>query len=141
LLKLPAEIKQKIWTLAITVDDPIEPIQLRERSNKFLWSRDQVDKIDRKKITVNAAFALTAVQLSKVCRTLYDEVALTHLFYKVNHFQFTTTRTYRVNRAELPINYLVGLTSTRMKAIRNITCDWPGIPREASKLFTLLATW
>jgi len=65
LLKLPNEIKEKIWTLAVTVDEPITPFQLRSKSNKFIWSLDQINKETRAKV-VSAVPQLTAVQLSKV---------------------------------------------------------------------------
>ena len=65
LLKLPNEIKEKIWTLAVTVDEPITPFQLRSKSNKFIWSLDQINKETRAK-AVSAVPQLTAVQLSKV---------------------------------------------------------------------------
>jgi len=65
---------------------------------------------------------------------LYEEVALTHLFYKVNHFEFPVKPAYRVNRAIGPITYLVALTTPRMKALRSITCDWTAIPKEVSYL-------
>jgi hypothetical protein len=65
LLKLPNEIKQRIWTLAVTVDEPITPFQLRSKSNKFIWSLDQINKETRAK-DASAVPQLTAVQLSKV---------------------------------------------------------------------------
>lgn len=123
-------------------------MQIRERSNKFIWSKAQIKSDDSSKKsdgsskkTIEDVAPLTAVSLSRVCRTLYEEVALTHLFYKVNRFVFVCAPAWRVNRATGTVNYLVALTSPRMKAIRSITCDWSGIPKEASKLFTVLATW
>ena len=129
------------WILAITLDEPIEPMQLRERSNKFIWSKAQAKPDGSGKKTVKDAPPLTVVLLSRVCRTLYEEVALAHLFYKVNRFVFTCAPGWRVSRATDTVNYLVALTSPRMKAIRSITCDWSSIPKAASKLFTVLATW
>jgi hypothetical protein len=129
------------WSYAVTVDEPIEPRQLRERSNKFTWSKAQVTE-KGEKIVANAP-TLTAVQLSRVCSTLYEEVALTHLFYKVNRFHFESSwnHLYRFGRAAVgPLTYFVALTSPRMKAIRSLTCEWSSHPRDASQLFTVLAT-
>jgi hypothetical protein len=156
LLKLPAEIKQRIvgpsnrdnilvvrkltisivqWTLVIALDESIKPIQIRERSNKFIWSITQIDPKAQSGKCVENAPLLTVVALSKVCRTLYEEVSLTHLFYKVNHFEFPVTPGYRVNHAIGPINYLVALTTARMKALRSITCDWAAVPKEVPQSF------
>jgi hypothetical protein len=76
LLKLPNEIKQRIFTLAVTVDEPIVPKQLRDKSNKFIWTKAQIDK-KKHKYDVAAVPQLTAVQLAKTCKALYQEVAAT----------------------------------------------------------------
>ncbi len=67
----------KIWALSITVDEPITPLQLRPKSNKFVWSSRQGKEWDKK--CVSAAEPLVAVQLSLVCRLMYQEVAATHV--------------------------------------------------------------
>jgi hypothetical protein len=90
-----------------------------------------------KQNTVTAVLLLTVVALSKVCRKIYEEVALTHLFYKVNRFSFTAVHRYPKSN---PITYLVALTTPRMQALRSITCDWPE-KREAPKMFAVLAAW
>lgn len=112
---------QKIWTLVIIVGEDIAPVQLREQSNKFLWSRKQiVVRIVTREVLkgVDGPQPLTVVQLARVCRTLYEEVALTRLFYKVNHFALKSVLHKRCGtRADLPLNYLVALTP-RMKAIQ-----------------------
>jgi hypothetical protein len=120
------------WTLAITVDESIKPIQIRDRSNKFIWSeaQDKPDKSGEMTVSIKEAPPLTVVALSQVCRTLYEEVSLTHLFYKVNHFEFSVESNYRPIRAVSTITYLVALTTPRMKALRLITCDWPSVPKE-----------
>ena len=129
------------WSLAITEDESIEPFQIGERSNKFIWSKAQIENLvgSRRRVVVKNAAQLTVVALSKVCRTLYEEVSLTHLFYKVNNFDFgLSARTTGVGGA---INYLVALTTPRMKSLRSLTCEWPIQPKEAQKLFTVLAAW
>lgn len=104
--------------MAIIVTEPLLPFQLRPRSNKFVWSKSQVDDV---MITnVHAEKPLTVVELSKVCRTVYEEVALTRLFYKVNRFRFASY-SYRLGD---PTPYLLAITTPRMKAIRSITCSW-----------------
>jgi hypothetical protein len=132
LLKLAPEIKQMILTFAVTVDEPIEPVQLRAKSNKFVWSVSQIekDKNDHSK-KVSAAPQLAAVQLSKVCKGLYNDVAGTKLFYKVSHFKFSSS----LNSA---ITYLVAVTPDRMKAIRSISIPWSYWGFERSHIFTMI---
>jgi hypothetical protein len=71
-------VKQRIWTYAVAVEKPIEPHQIRPKSNKFIWSKEQITQKDGK-INIAAAPQLTAVQLAKVCRSIYDDVATTHV--------------------------------------------------------------
>lgn len=42
LLKLPQEVKQKIWKFAVKFNYSVKPVQVMPRSNKFLWSSRQV---------------------------------------------------------------------------------------------------
>ncbi|TAQ88297.1 hypothetical protein B7494_g3405 [Chlorociboria aeruginascens] len=110
--RIPDEIKLRIWTLAVIVDEPIEPRQLRARSNKFVWSQAQVARDPYGPVSVGAVEPLAFVQLSKVSKELYNTVAGSHLFYKVNSFKF--------NDPMATINYLVAITSNRLNAIRSI---------------------
>jgi hypothetical protein len=93
LLKLPNEIKLRIWTLAVTVDEPITPFQLRNKSNKFVWSIDQIDKKTHEKV-VSRVPQLTAVQLAQTCRQLYQEVAATQVS-DVHGAQISSFRCFR----------------------------------------------
>jgi len=52
------------------------------------------------------------VQLSKVSKAVYAEVVRTYLFYKVNTFKF--------DRSDEAISYLVAVTPNRLRAIRSI---------------------
>ncbi|KAN0103103.1 hypothetical protein V8E51_011416 [Hyaloscypha variabilis] len=103
LLKLPTEVKQRIWSLAVTVEDPVVPQQIRDKSNKFIWSKDQINKKTHA-IEIGAVPQLAAVQLGR-------------LFYTVNEFHFESGR----HRGQSPVStYLVAITEPRRKAIRNI---------------------
>jgi len=101
----------------------------------FIWSPSQIDKCKGKK-DASAVEPLTAVQLSRVCKQMYEEVALTHLFYRVNHFNFNSASTWDDN----PISYLVAITANRMKAIRSVSCTWRtwGCKSNITHLFALL---
>jgi hypothetical protein len=46
------------WTLAIAVDESIKPIQIRERSNKFIWSeaQDKPDKYGERAASIKVSF-------------------------------------------------------------------------------------
>jgi len=52
------------------------------------------------------------VQLSKVSKAVYAEVVRTYLFYKVNTFKF--------ERTDEAISYLVAVTPNRLQAIRSL---------------------
>jgi hypothetical protein len=136
LLKLPNEIKQRIWTLAVTVDEPITPIQFRSKSNKFLWSINQTNQENDQR-DVSAVPQLVAVQLAKVCRQLYQEIAATQLFYKVNDFHFIKYSNWTISQT--PLTYLVAITEPRRTAIRSIKFTWHRWSKATgSHVFTLL---
>lgn len=42
LMDLPVEIRQMIFEDVIAVPEPITPLQIKRRSNKFFWSTDQL---------------------------------------------------------------------------------------------------
>jgi len=93
-------------------------------------SQIEKDKNDHSK-KVSAVPQLAAVQLSKVCKALYNDIAGTKLFYKVNHFKFSSS----LNSA---ITYLVAVTPDRMKAICSISILWPYWGFERSHIFTMI---
>jgi hypothetical protein len=100
-------------TLAVTEDEPIQPRQLKSKSNKFLWSKLQINAAGSP--VTSAVPPLTAVSLSKVCKQLYIEVGLTHLLYTSNMFDFT-----HMYRDEDIVTYLVAITEERLRAIGSI---------------------
>jgi len=67
-------------------------------------------------VKVSAAPQLMIVHLSKVSKTLYQEVALTYILYSENHFQFE-------NPQEV-YKYIIALTPNRQLAIRSVTVPW-----------------
>lgn len=84
-MKLPTEIKLKIWNMSVTVEEPITPIQLTSKSNKFLWSTSQIVKTTKigrysiEKKVISAVAPLDVVALSAVCKEMYEDIALTHV--------------------------------------------------------------
>ncbi|KAE9374546.1 hypothetical protein N431DRAFT_543840 [Stipitochalara longipes BDJ] len=122
LLKLPNEVKQRIWSLAVTVEEPIVPQQIRDKSNKFIWTKDQINKKTHA-IEIGAVPQLTAVQLAR-------------LFYTVNEFHFKSG-----HRSQSPVlTYLVAITEPRRKAIRNIQVRLPCQMSKSNgaQLFTMI---
>ncbi|CZR65242.1 uncharacterized protein PAC_15142 [Phialocephala subalpina] len=128
LLELPGDIRQKIWTLVVTEDNAIIPIQLSEKSSKFLWSEAQ----RRMQLTssptqfggelvaevvsdISAAASLDVVALSRVCRQVHQEACLTHLFYTKNEFDF---------RQSSSLEYMAAITPRKRQAIRSITLEF-----------------
>jgi hypothetical protein len=94
-------------------------MQVRERSNKFTCCRSQYSLVfdgERLCIQVEEGPQLAMVQLSKVCKKTYDEVALTYIFYSGNQFKFLDR-----NAA---VTYIVALTPNRRSAIRSIVVPW-----------------
>ncbi len=70
----------RIWSLAVAVDEPITPVQLRAKSNKFVWSEQQIGEGGvRGEKTVAAVQPLAAVQLSLVCHATNSQVATAHV--------------------------------------------------------------
>jgi hypothetical protein len=117
------------------VPEDITPIQVIEKSNMFIWSQSQIGNRTGEK-DASGVEPLAAVQLSRVCKQLYEEVALTHLFYRVNHFNFDSEFPWDDNA----ISYLVAITENRMKAIRSVSCTWRtwGCKSNMTHLFALL---
>jgi hypothetical protein len=138
LMKLPIEIRQKIFTLAVTVPEPITPIQVKIRSNKFFWTKSQKSNVtgqDKVHGKVYGIPQLTVVQLSKVSRQFYAEVIQTYMFYKVNHFEFLDVTNFMA--------YLVAITPNRLLAIRSIksrlVSNFYNYPHRAAQAYTLLS--
>jgi hypothetical protein len=91
------------------------------------------DKVYVKK-KISAVKPLTAVQLTQVCRQIYDEVSNTHLFYSLNDFNFLNAE------PNDPVTYLLAITEPRRNAIRSITCEWQRYYQcNPAQMFTVLA--
>ncbi|KAI1141060.1 hypothetical protein F5Y05DRAFT_298132 [Hypoxylon sp. FL0543] len=76
LQKLHPQLRLMIYEFAVYVDEPIEPVQITQHSNKFF--------------DANSPFRLpTVVSLSQACRAIYAELEYNCPFYKVNRFRFT----------------------------------------------------
>ncbi|KAK0100000.1 hypothetical protein ONS95_013182 [Cadophora gregata] len=117
LLKLPMEIKQTIWTMAVTCEEPITPCQVTPRSNKFVWNADQASKLSQKPTEVSAAIPLAVVSLTKTCKEMYADISLTHLFYRNNHFDFSRFHNHMNT-------YLVAITDERRRSIGSMQFTW-----------------
>lgn len=125
LMKLPAEIRQKIFALAVSVAEPVTPIQVKPRSNKFFWTKSQYfsnrnPKEVKEEVVQGQVFGipqLTVVQLSKVSRQIYAEAIQTNLFYRVNQFKFLTVSDM--------VTYLAAVTPNHMAEIRSIEAPLP----------------
>ncbi|KAI9049186.1 hypothetical protein LZ554_007033 [Drepanopeziza brunnea f. sp. 'monogermtubi'] len=136
-LRLPSEIKKRIYELATTLDKPITPIQLAYGSNKFLWSLDQVTFNENGYGIIkdpSLVAPLAAVSLSTVCKEMYTDVSLTHMFYTNNVFDFTS---YRSD----VLTYLVAITQPRRDAIKTISMYWHFEPFWGRKLWDMPETW
>lgn len=140
LMDLPAEIRQRIFSLAVTTSESITPIHFKDRSNRFFWSKSQPEARDAKKYYrrrrqgyVYGSPTLTAVQLSTVSKQVYTEVVRTHLFYQVNQFEFL--------KISDMVSYLVAITLDRLSAIRSIKTSLPLYPCQKATpdhIYTLL---
>jgi hypothetical protein len=141
LMDLPPEMRQKIFEFAVMVSEPVTPLQIKNRSNKFFWSKSQFynskDEAGTKRGVQGHVYGkpqLTILQLCTVSRQIYAEVALTHLFYKVNQFEFLTNYD--------ALAYLVAITPSRLSAIQFIkTAIVPivGCKDGPAQIYTLLA--
>jgi hypothetical protein len=131
LIDLPREVKAMIWTLAIRLSTPIRPRQVERGSNKFwpYWSTWDPTVLTLDETLVRQPLA--AVSLSKTCKTIYNDVASSHLFYRINDFDFRS--------ADVMLRYLVAITPARAGAIRSISFPWKGY-RVPPHSFSMLAT-
>ncbi|EKD17873.1 hypothetical protein MBM_03645 [Drepanopeziza brunnea f. sp. 'multigermtubi' MB_m1] len=77
---------------------------------------------------------LAAVSLSAVCKEMYTDVSLTHMFYTNNVFDFTS---YRSD----VLTYLVAITQPRRDAIKTISMYWHFVPFWGRKLWDMPEIW
>ncbi|KAI6714251.1 hypothetical protein JHW43_003198 [Diplocarpon mali] len=140
-LKLPKEVKSEIYKLAVTLVDPVTPIQIAPRSNKFVWSRDQNPTINSNhSINISAVPMQAALSLSLVCKEMYESVSLGHLFYKNNVFDFSC-----LDDPVRSLNtYLVAITEARRQEITTMKVKFHGVGRDrvgtVSEAFALIAS-
>lgn len=74
------EIRNRIFGFVVAVEEPIVPHQIREKSNKFVWSKDQFNSNTKNYVVnVGAVKSLDVFALSAVCKQIYEEVALTNV--------------------------------------------------------------
>ncbi|KAH7321672.1 hypothetical protein BKA65DRAFT_512727 [Rhexocercosporidium sp. MPI-PUGE-AT-0058] len=136
LMTLPNEIKQNIWKMVVVLDKDITPIQVGYNSNKFLWDSAQYSG-SWGSHDVAAAAPLMVVNLSNVSKAMYEEVSLTHLFYRFNNFDFTLYPDHFKA-------YMIGITDARRQAIASMSfalnIGWAGDRRNGAESMTLIAS-
>lgn len=138
LKRLSIELRLTIFELVVKVDRNITPFQVKAKSNKFYWTQTQIlgnKDLDLEGRPVAPVPQLDVASLSLVCKAIYDEVATTHLFYKVNEFDFQRMsldksllyafRGHGVgqNSTENMITFLVAITEERRNQIEHIHLD------------------
>ncbi|KAK7965113.1 hypothetical protein PG988_010117 [Apiospora saccharicola] len=104
LLKLPLEARLMIYEFAVEVDEPINPIQLGDGSNKFKWD----GRPGFRKPSSN----LTVTELARTCRMVYHDLEAKPVFYRTNTFRFT-------DRDDLH-SFLAAITPARRGSIRRM---------------------
>ncbi|KAK8124715.1 uncharacterized protein PG998_000474 [Apiospora kogelbergensis] len=118
LLKLPVEVRLLIYELAVQVDELIQPQQIAEGSNKFVW--DQSLQLPCRHRVVHFYLRdpikrLVVTQLARTCRMIYHELEAKPVFYRLNSFNFFHVATlYR---------FLAAITPERRRSIRRITIE------------------
>ncbi|KAL2068286.1 hypothetical protein VTL71DRAFT_16384 [Oculimacula yallundae] len=122
LLTLPEEVRQRIWKYAVKEEEPITPYQVAPKSNKFFWNIAQVNAAEASEASTLPdstlpGSTLTAVALGKVCKQVYLEVTLGHIFYHVNHFDFTLYDMYENHLRA----YMIAITSNRRNEIKSMS--------------------
>ena len=135
---MTAEIRQEIWNYAVKHDKTIYPKQVQQRSNKF-WPYKKIatpnltakPKAQAEDVQLPEPL-ITAVQLSLTCHQIYDEVAGSGLFYKINEITFANLRDMHL--------YLVAITPIRRNAIRSVIIEWGGGCTAIQHALTMLAT-
>jgi hypothetical protein len=119
LLQLPPEVQVKIYAFASKHTGAIKPRQWLPGSSKFGCDCEYATpgfRFSRPRYT-NGRLpeALTAVHLSATCRFICNIVIGDLLFYKVNNFEFESTRGL--------LAYLIAILPCRRNAIQNISAS------------------
>jgi hypothetical protein len=135
---MTAEIRQKIWNYAVKHDKAIYPKQVQQSSNKFWPYKKITTPNPTAKAKVQAEDTqlpeplITAAQLALTCHQIYDEVAGTGLFYKLNEITFANLQDMLL--------YLVAITPIRRNALRSVIIEWHGSRTAIRHGMTMLAT-
>ncbi|KAK1854045.1 hypothetical protein CCHR01_03350 [Colletotrichum chrysophilum] len=123
---LPGEIRLMIYSLAVVQDEPIRPVQIEHRSNKFKTasllpkSRQQ------------AVCTFTSLLLSS--RFFYDETLAHPFFYRENEFAFPSVTSLHI--------FLSALTPARRSSLCQIRLgiiSWWGVCLYGEKAVSLAA--
>ncbi|KAI0853924.1 hypothetical protein F5Y00DRAFT_257224 [Daldinia vernicosa] len=87
-LSLPLEIRLMIYEFAVAVNKPVRPRQVTARSNKFVWDPPLDQFPNRSVLRLEEGKSLVVGPLSRTCRSIYQELEKTPVFYRVNSFEF-----------------------------------------------------
>ncbi|KAI8303629.1 hypothetical protein K4K61_006888 [Colletotrichum sp. SAR11_59] len=98
---LPAEIRLMIYSLAVVQDEPIRPVQIEHRSNKFKTA-SLLPKSQQQ-----AVRTFTSLLLSS--RFFYDEILAHPFFYRENEFAFPSVTSLHI--------FLSALTPARRSSL------------------------
>jgi hypothetical protein len=140
LLSLPTELQIKIYIFASKHTEAIKPEKWLPRSSKFAhdsrystmcWNyRNYTYRSNPARMNGRLPEALTAVDLSTTCRSIYNIVLGDFLLYKLGDFEFRYTNDM--------LAYIIAIHPRRRNAIRNISVfyDYPGDDESA---FTILS--
>ncbi|KAI1488875.1 hypothetical protein F5X96DRAFT_684574 [Biscogniauxia mediterranea] len=117
--QLSVEVRTMIYEYVVSCAYPIQPRQVTEKSNKFVWRHSNLELIDkdnigsRSLIRVPKGEPLMVTQLMKTCQHMYWDLTMHPVFYRVNKFVFESSK--------IAHKFLAALTPERRKMIRQIT--------------------
>ncbi|CAJ2501408.1 Uu.00g042610.m01.CDS01 [Anthostomella pinea] len=116
-LKFPLEIRLLVYKYAVFVQKPIKPLQVKRRSNKFVWGNHSTQDVSRdhappQSVRVSTEEPLAMTQLSFTCRQIYKDLEAYPVFYRVNAFSFTEEWD--------AATFVVAITPERRSMIRRI---------------------
>ena len=105
-----------IFRYAVYTEEPIVPLQVSKRSNKFVWGNyTNEEHPDFWWLKTPTEEPLTIIQLNQTCRRIYSDLAASPEFYSVNSFFFATMKDLHT--------YLAAIIPARRAAIHHIVLD------------------